>query len=381
MQRLSFIVMAGPYLTLAGLAGLAIGRETTIETGMLSVVAIAGAAFLIHGLVMAVISRRRTRGQPALDVAALARFNTRLDAMERRLAELAAAPQPAVTAPALQAAPPPVAARTPIEPPPLAAIAPRSALERIKQALVEGDIGIALQPIVGLPRGATLGFEATGRLGEGLPSPHGAGGLAAAAEAAGVRGALDRLLIRRALSIALRLRVEHPGLLVFCDVAPASLTDETCLGEVRRRAGAPVGAGLVLQLALSEFETLRAPQAALTAWMDLGVQFCLRAPLAAPSREALSRVHPAFVRINAAALAGGPGGQPAVAWRGVLEQARMAGAEVVLDDVTSPIDAQRGAQHAAYGQGQLFGAPRAVSAAALAEADSYSGVMRPGRRA
>ena len=104
----------------------------------------------------------------------------------------------------------------------------------LQQLLVQGAVGVAFQPIVELPGGRILGYEALGR-GRSPRRPESPAELFRTAAATGAEVELSRLFRRKLIEIVAARR----GLALFVNTHPAELTQPglvESLGEMARAA-------------------------------------------------------------------------------------------------------------------------------------------------
>jgi cyclic-di-GMP phosphodiesterase TipF (flagellum assembly factor) len=126
----------------------------------------------------------------------------------------AAAPPPAVAAPT--AAPP--AAKTQI-------------LAAVKSAVEENRIDIYLQPMVTLPQRKVRFYEAVTRLRDDKDQVLAADDFIGVAEAAGLIGRIDHMVMLRCVQVLRRLMVRNKDVGIFCNVAAATLGNPTTFAQ------------------------------------------------------------------------------------------------------------------------------------------------------
>ena len=148
---------------------------------------------------------------------------TSVAAHEDTLASLPAvapAPEPAPPAePAPRTSTPPAAARSAATP----ARNDAQILTTIKTAIEANSIDIFLQPIVTLPQRKVRYYEAVTRLRDANGEIVTADDFIPAAEAAGLMGRLDNMVMFRCVQVLRRLQVRNKDVGVFCNVAAATL--------------------------------------------------------------------------------------------------------------------------------------------------------------
>jgi cyclic-di-GMP phosphodiesterase, flagellum assembly factor TipF len=166
------------------------------------------------------------------------------------------------------AAPPPVAA-PPVAAPPVAAAPPAPApgapsrgqaqiLAAVKSAVEENRIEIYLQPMVTLPQRKVRFYEAVTRLRDDKDQLLAADDFILVAEAAGLIGRIDNMVMLKCVQVLRRLMVRNKDVGVFCNVAAATLGNPTtftqCLDFLEaNRALAP---SFVLEFKQATFRNL-----------------------------------------------------------------------------------------------------------------------------
>jgi cyclic-di-GMP phosphodiesterase TipF (flagellum assembly factor) len=162
---------------------------------------------------------------------------------------LSAAP-PAAPAPARrpdneeQKEPPPLSAERATDAPapeatPLAAApgeapssrSPAQILQAVKTAVEENRIDIFLQPMVTLPQRKVRYYEAVTRLRDDQGQLLAADDFIAVAEAAGLIGRIDHMVMLKCVQVLRRLMVRNKDVGVFCNVAAATLANATTFAQ------------------------------------------------------------------------------------------------------------------------------------------------------
>ncbi|MEO6382797.1 MAG: EAL domain-containing protein, partial [Nitrobacter sp.] len=142
-------------------------------------------------------------------------------AHDDRLASLPLARAPAAE-PAQDTRPVDPATAYPAIPPTAASPAPArndaQILTTIKNAIETNNIEIFLQPIVTLPQRKVRYYEAVTRLRDARGEILGADDFIPAAEAAGLMGRIDNMVMLRCAQVLQRLQVRHKEVGVFCNV-------------------------------------------------------------------------------------------------------------------------------------------------------------------
>jgi cyclic-di-GMP phosphodiesterase TipF (flagellum assembly factor) len=150
-----------------------------------------------------------------------------------------AAPMPAVAAEANDpaAVPPPAEAKRMV--PPSAAAAVETAPSRnntqtlaaVRSAVEENRVDIYLQPLVTLPQRKVRYYEAVTRLRDDKDQVLAAEDFIGVAEAAGLIGRIDHMVMLRCVQVLRRLMVRNKEVGVFCNVAAATLSNTTMFAQ------------------------------------------------------------------------------------------------------------------------------------------------------
>ncbi|MET3840875.1 EAL domain-containing protein [Bradyrhizobium sp. OAE829] len=153
-------------------------------------------------------------------------------------AAIVAAPvaEPQISPPlSTEAAAPPVVAR----PAPVTAPAPAEAAARsqpqllaaVKNAIEENRLDIYLQPMVTLPQRKVRFYEAVTRLRDDNDQILAADDFIATAEAGGLMGRIDHMVMLRCVQVLRRLMVRNKDVGVFCNVSAATLANPTTFAQ------------------------------------------------------------------------------------------------------------------------------------------------------
>jgi len=172
--------------------------------------------------------------------------------------------QPRHAAPAFTQETGPAAPPAPIVAPPKIAEAPSPSrsqvqvLAAVKSAVEENRIDIYLQPMVTLPQRKVRFYEAVTRLRDDKDQLLAADDFIAVAEAAGLIGRIDHMVMLKCIQVLRRLMVRNKDVGVFCNVAAATLgnpvTFTQCLDFLEaNRALAP---SFVLEFKQATFRNL-----------------------------------------------------------------------------------------------------------------------------
>jgi cyclic-di-GMP phosphodiesterase TipF (flagellum assembly factor) len=131
-------------------------------------------------------------------------------------------------------------------------------LVAVKNAVEASRIDLFLQPMVTLPQRKVRFYEAVARLRDDKDQVLTAGDFVGTAEAAGLMGQIDHMVMLRCVQVLRRLMVRSKDVGVFCNVSGATLSNPTVFGQCldfleANRALAPA---LVLEFKQSAFRHL-----------------------------------------------------------------------------------------------------------------------------
>jgi cyclic-di-GMP phosphodiesterase TipF (flagellum assembly factor) len=270
-------------------------------------------------------------------------------------------------------------------------------LEEVRGALADNRVDLYLQPVVSLPQRRTVFYESFSRLRDRggriiMPAEY-----LAVAEPDGLVSAIDNLLLFRCVQIVRRLAKQDRKVGIFCNISLASLADESFfpqflefLGQNKDTAG-----GLIFELGQSAFDARGSVEARNMAKLaDMGFRFSLDkvSDLALDFAD-LARADVKFIKICGAVMleqlleADGGASQKStrdIAAADFAALSRRYGVEIIAEKIESErqvVDILE--LDVAFGQGNLFGEPRAIREAVLAESDPPSTFIRSalGRRA
>ncbi|NPU67370.1 EAL domain-containing protein [Bradyrhizobium sp. 83012] len=138
-----------------------------------------------------------------------------------------AAPAPAPAASAPLAQPLPTAPATTANSAPVAPVVPRSQqqiLAAVKGAIEDNRLDIYLQPLVTLPQRKVRFYEAVTRLRDERDQVVAAEDFIGIAEAAGLVGRIDHMVLLRCVQVLRRLMVRNKDVGIFCNISSATLS-------------------------------------------------------------------------------------------------------------------------------------------------------------
>lgn len=263
-------------------------------------------------------------------------------------------------------------------------------LETVREALAEGRVDLYLQPVVGLPQRRTVFYESFSRLRDDTGRVMMPAEYLAVAEPEGLVTAIDNLLLFRCVQIVRRLAKTDRKVGIFCNVSLASLADEQFFPQFLEflQDNRDLGGALIFELGQAAFDARGAVEARNMAKLaDLGFRFSLDKVQTLDLDFAdLQRSDVKFLKIGADLLLEqllDIDGEPALRQMKDIHASDFAnmtrryGVEVVAEKVESErqiVDILE--LDIAYGQGHLFGEPRAIKEQVLAETSPPADFIR-----
>lgn len=256
-------------------------------------------------------------------------------------------------------------------------------LEAVQDALAENRVDLYLQPVVSLPQRRTVFYESFSRLRDETGRVMMPAEYLAVAEPEGLMTAVDNLLLFRCVQIVRRLAKQDRKVGIFCNISLASLADETFFPQFLEflQGNKDLAGSLIFELGQTAFNQ-RGPVEArhMARLASLGFQFSLDkvADLDLDFQD-LARADVKFVKVGAQLLLEQLEEQdgklvlsslPDLNAADFAALMRRYGVEVIAEKVEGErqiaeiLDLDIG-----YGQGHLFGEPRAIRDAVLAETD------------
>lgn len=263
-------------------------------------------------------------------------------------------------------------------------------LETVRDALNHNRVDLYLQPMVSLPQRRTVFYEGSSRLRDAsgrviMPAEY-----LAAAEAEGLITAIDNLLLFRSVQIVRRLARQNRKVAIFCNVSTVSLADEIFFPSFLEflSQNRDLSAALVFEVGQAAFAGRGAAAARNMARIaDLGFRFSLdNVTTLEVDLLDLQRSDVRFLKVSAGALIeqlAESDGRVALRALRDIQAADFAALarRYGLDLIAEKIETERQVVEVleldvAYGQGRLFGEPRAIREAVLAETDPLPDFIR-----
>jgi cyclic-di-GMP phosphodiesterase, flagellum assembly factor TipF len=263
-------------------------------------------------------------------------------------------------------------------------------IETIRDALTQNRVDLYLQPVVNLPQRKTVFYESFSRLRDVsgrvlMPAEY-----LNVADAEGLVPSIDNLLLFRCVQIVRRLAKQDRRIGIFCNISLTSLRDEVFFPQVLEflNENRDLSGALIFELGQDAFAARGSVEARNMAKLaDLGFRFSLDKVSSIDfDLQDLHRSDVRFVKISAGILLEqllNIEGKPALKFLKDIHAGDYAsllaryGIEVVAEKVENEkqvvdiLDLDIG-----YGQGHLFGEPRAIKEQVLAETDPPAGFIK-----
>jgi cyclic-di-GMP phosphodiesterase TipF (flagellum assembly factor) len=267
-------------------------------------------------------------------------------------------------------------------------------IETVRGALAENRVDLYLQPVVSLPQRRTVFYESFSRLRDEtgrvlMPAEY-----LSVAEPAGLISTIDNLLLFRCVQIVRRLAKQDRRVGIFCNISMASLGDDLFFPQFLEflADNKDLSGSLIFEVGQAAFEDRGSVEARNMAKLgDLGFRFSIdKVQSLEIDFQDLQRSDVKFLKVGAEVLLEQLleiEGRPALKTMSDIHAADFAaitrrwGVEVIAEkienerQVVDVLDLEIG-----YGQGHLFGEPRAIREQVLAETDPPAEFMRSSMR-
>jgi cyclic-di-GMP phosphodiesterase TipF (flagellum assembly factor) len=263
-------------------------------------------------------------------------------------------------------------------------------LDTVRDALADNRVDLYLQPIVSLPQRRTVFYESFSRLRDETGRVMMPAEYLSVAEPMGLIAAIDNLLLFRCVQIVRRLARQDRKVGIFCNISLASLSDESFFPQFLEflSANKDLAGALIFELGQAAFDQ-RGPIEArhMASLADLGFRFSLDKVVDLDlDFQDLARADIKFIKVGAQFLLDQleeTEGRliirslPDLHASDFARLTRRYGVETIVEKVESErqivdiLDLDM-----AFGQGHLFGEPRAIRDAILAEADMPVDLMQ-----
>jgi cyclic-di-GMP phosphodiesterase TipF (flagellum assembly factor) len=264
-------------------------------------------------------------------------------------------------------------------------------MDTVRDALTENRVDLYLQPVVALPQRKTVFYESFTRLRDETGRVMMPAEYLAVAEPNGLVTAIDNLLLFRCVQIVRRLATKDRKIGIFCNVSMASLGDDSFFPQFLEllSANRDLAGALIFEVGQAAFDARGSAEARnMGKLADLGFRFSLDKVVDLDlDLQDLARADVKFLKVGAQALLDQLTeidgrlvlrSMPDLAAEDFAALMRRYGVEVIAEKV----EAERQVVDILeldlrYGQGHLFGEPRAIKDAVLAETDPPTAFLRP----
>jgi len=414
MRRLTLALLCGAYLSLSLIVAVGLWRSGgQWSAGVAALIGSLALAFAFHALIEAAINTARMKDDLGNIREAHLILARQLEKIDTRLGEVV----DTVTADALRRSEAltsevhsledavqkmaekmeaQLSSRVAAAGPNALGRGPQSAalLDTVKDALAGNRVDLYLQPVVSLPQRRTVFYESFSRLRDETGRVMMPAEYLSVAEPEGLVAAIDNLLLFRCVQIVRRLAKQDRKVGIFCNISLASLSDEQFFPQFLDflSANKDMAGALIFELGQAAFERRGAVEARHMARLaDLGFRFSLdKVTDLDLDFQDLARSDIKFIKVGAQMLLDqleeSEGrlvirSLPDLHASDFARLTRRYGVEVIIEKVESErqiVDILE--LDMSFGQGHLFGEPRAIRDAILAEADPPADFMRTSLR-
>jgi len=264
---------------------------------------------------------------------------------------------------------------------PLNPSAARGPMDLVRDALLENRVELYLQPIVQLPQRKTAFYEGFTRLKDAngrliLPQE-----FIPAAEQAGLMSTIDNVLLFRCVQIVRKLMKQDRRVGIFCNISPAALSDEHFFPQFLdfMRENRDLAGSVIFEIPQDAYENRTSIEArAMAKLVDLGFRFSIdRVTNTEIDLPDLERSGVKYVKISAMTMV------EQTVIRGLRPRSaitrEIAAADISaiyqrygIDLIAERIETEDAVLEildldVPFGQGHLFGAPRAIKESLMEE--------------
>ena len=417
MRRLTFALLCGAYLCLSLIVALTLWRSGGgWGAGVAALLGGLGLCCAVHGLIQRLAMERAQRGElEALREAyrllldQMHKLDARIGQVAETLVEERDATPPRTTEIEIleqlverleaRGREAPQEPRAPGRREPVERRTTASLMDTVREALAENRVDLYLQPVVGLPQRRTIFYESFTRLRDEsgrvlMPTEY-----LSVAEPGGLVTAIDNLLLFRCVQVVRRLAKQDRRVGIFCNISMASLADEDFFGQFLDllKANRDLSNALVFEIGQAAFNARGRTEARnMGRLADLGFRFSIDKVTDLDfDLQNFARADVSFVKIGAEMLLDQLievdgrmvlRAMPDLAAEDFAALTRRYGMHLVIEKVESErqvVDILE--LDMTMAQGNLFGPPRAIREAVLAEstappAASTLGSRRVGER-
>jgi cyclic-di-GMP phosphodiesterase TipF (flagellum assembly factor) len=260
-------------------------------------------------------------------------------------------------------------------------IAARGPMDLVREALMENRVELYLQPIVQLPQRKTAFYEGFTRLKDAngrliLPQE-----FIPAAEQAGLMSTIDNVLLFRCVQIVRKLMKQDRRIGIFCNISPAALADEMFFPQFIdfMRENRDLAGSVIFEIPQDGYENRTSIEArAMAKLADLGFRFSIdRVTNTEIDLPDLERSGVRYVKISATTIT------DQIIMRGLRPKSaitrEVAAADIAavfqrygIDMIAERVETEESVLEILdldipFGQGHLFGAPRAIKESLMEE--------------
>ncbi len=263
-------------------------------------------------------------------------------------------------------------------------------VEVVQDALADNRVDLYLQPVVSLPQRRTVFYESFTRLRDETGRVMMPAEYLSVAEPEGLTAAIDNLLLFRCVQIVRRLAKQDRKVGIFCNISLASLADEVFFAQFLEflQVNKDLAGALIFELGQQAFND-RGPVEArhMARLASLGFRFSLdKVTDLDLDFQDLARADVKFVKVNAQLIMDQleeQDGKLVIASLPDLNAEDFAGLtrRYGIEIIAEKVEEERQVAEVleldiGYGQGHLFGEPRAIRDSVIAEADPPQDFMR-----
>ncbi|HEX8902333.1 EAL domain-containing protein [Vitreimonas sp.] len=259
--------------------------------------------------------------------------------------------------------------------------ATRGPMDLVREALLENRVELHLQPIVQLPQRKTAFYEGFTRLKDAngrliLPQE-----FIPAAEQAGLMTTIDNVLLFRCVQIVRKLMKQDRRVGIFCNLTPSALADELFFPQFLdfMRENRDLAGSVIFEIPQDAYENRTSIEArAMSKLVDLGFRFSIdKVTNAAIDLPDLERAGVRYVKMPARVLVeqiviGGVRPRSAITREIAAMDISAVFQRYGIDIIAERIENEDAVLEVLdldvpYGQGHLFGAPRAIKESLMEE--------------
>jgi cyclic-di-GMP phosphodiesterase TipF (flagellum assembly factor) len=270
----------------------------------------------------------------------------------------------------------------------------RGPMDLVREALLENRVELHLQPIVQLPQRKTVFYEGFTRLKDAsgrliLPQE-----FIPAAEQAGLMSTIDNVLLFRCVQIVRKLMKQDRRIGIFCNLSPAALADEHFFPQFVdfMRENRDLAGSVIFEIPQAAYENRTSTEArAMAKLVDLGFRFSIdKVTTTEIDLPDLERSGVRYAKIPARILVdqivrGGVRPRSAITREIAAADIAAVFQRYGVDIIAERIEGEDAVLEVLdldvpYGQGHLFGAPRAIKESLMEEtAPPRDFLLRQGR--